>query len=77
MTISPHGIPSIRPGTLESYVDALAKLEAQAQSDGLGTLAYLISIEGIEARATLMRAEREREGRGVPSDKLWRPVSRE
>ena len=44
MTISPDGIPSIRPGTLERYVDALAKLEAQAQSDGLGTLAYLISI---------------------------------
>ena len=68
--------PSIRPNaqrTLESYVDRLGAILRDAEADGLGTLAYLISIAEVEAKNVVQNGRREAEARKARPEDLWRP----
>jgi hypothetical protein len=69
-----HGIPGLKPRTLESYVERLAEIEKDAVSDELPTLAYLISIAKLEAEAQVERAQAAKQERKAGPDDLWRSV---
>ncbi len=71
---SSHGIPGLKLRTLESYVERLAAIEADAQSDEMPMLAYLISIAKLEAEAQVRRAAEESAAREAGPDELWRPI---
>ena len=74
MSISPHGIPSIQLRAIGSYVDRLASIQRDAEEDGLGTLAYLVDVALLEARAVVARAEAEKAAHAADPGELWRPV---
>jgi hypothetical protein len=71
---NPHGIPGLQLRTLESYVERLAAIQADATSDELATLAYLVSIAKLEAEAQVSRAQAAKEERKAGPDDLWRPT---
>jgi hypothetical protein len=60
-----HGIPGLKLRTLESYVERLAEIEADAQSDEMPTLANLINIAKLEAEAQVERAAEEKVARAA------------
>ena len=71
---SPHGIPGLKLRNLESYVERLAAIEADATSDEMPMLAYLINVAKLEAESQVTRAAEEKAALKVRPDDLWRPV---
>lgn len=61
-------IPGLELRTLESYVERLAEIEKDAESDELPMLAYLISISRMEALRQVELARRAADERKAGRD---------
>jgi hypothetical protein len=60
---STHGIPGLTLRTLESYVERLAAIEPNAESDKLPMLAYPVHLAIMEAQLQVTRARAAAEER--------------
>ncbi len=70
----PDSIPDLKLRTLESYVERLAAIEIDAESDELPLLVHRISIARMEALRQVELAREAAEQRKSGRDDLWRPV---
>jgi hypothetical protein len=71
---TPSGVPRIPLRRADDLIGRIEALIADANGQGLGTLAYFLGIALTEAQIQARQQDEDREAAGSRPDELWRPV---